>query len=113
VGRPRRTDITESRKPATKKLPDVEDVPAWDESGLVEDAVQPSSRRLQTIQNIIGIVGLARNSGAPSAAPSVNCATCGTRSTFTPHETERGLIGLRNAVDVSLIVAQAACTTPP
>ncbi len=110
MGRPRRSAITESRVTSNEEASGREDLPAWHESGLVEDAVQPSSRRLKTILNIIGIVGLARYSGAPSAAPSVNCGTCGTRSAFTHLETERGLIGLRNAVEVSLIVAQAACT---
>ncbi len=42
-------------------------------------------------------------------APSANCATCRTRSRpSTAHQLSDGLIGLRNAVEVALIVAQAA-----
>jgi len=44
-----------------------------------------------------------------SRAPSASCAICGgDRNVLSHHQRSDGLIGLRNSVEVALIVAQAA-----
>ncbi len=104
--------ITESLgNQPTKKLPGREDVPAWDESGLVEDADSALIQGdMQTIQNIMWhYVGLARNSGRLSRAIRELRHLWNEIETFyRTTKLSDGLIGLRNAVEVSLIVAQAA-----
>ena len=92
-------------------LPGREEVPAWDESGLIADADSALIQGdMQTIQNIMWhYVGLARNAERLSRAIRELRHLWNEIETF--YRTTRlsdGLIGLRNAVEVSLIVAQAA-----
>lgn len=87
------------------------DVPPWDESGLVADA-DPALIQgdMQTIQNIMWhYVGLVRNVDRLSRAIRELRHLWNEIETF--YRTTRlsdGLIGLRNAVEAALIVAQAA-----
>jgi len=92
-------------------LPGQEEIPQWDESGLVADADAALIQGdMQTIQNIMWhYVGLARN------AERLLRAIRELRHLWNEIETfyrttklSDGLIGLRNAVEVSLIVAQSA-----
>ncbi len=92
-------------------LPSGEVVPQWDETGLVaesDDALIQGD--MQTIQNIMWhYVGLERNSERLSRAIRELRHLWNEIETF--YRTTRlddGLIGLRNAVEVALIVAQAA-----
>jgi L-aspartate oxidase len=92
-------------------LPGREDIPPWDESGLVADADSALIQGdMQTIQNIMWhYVGLARNAERLSRAIRELRHLWNEIETF--YRTTRlsdGLIGLRNAVEVSLIIAQAA-----
>lgn len=90
---------------------DFDNVPPWDESGLVADA-DPALIQgdMQTIQNIMWhYVGLVRN------AERISRAIRELRHLWNEIETfyrttklDDGLIGLRNAIEVALIVAQAA-----
>jgi L-aspartate oxidase len=90
---------------------DFENVPRWDESGLVADS-DPALIQgdMQTIQNIMWhYVGLVRNADRLSRAIRELRHLWNEIETF--YRTTRlddGLIGLRNAVEVALIVAQAA-----
>ena len=90
---------------------DVADVPEWDESGLAAES-DPALVQgdMQTIQNIMWhYVGLVRNAERLSRAVrelrhlwnEIETFYCRTRLSD-------GLIGLRNAVEAALIVAQAA-----
>ncbi len=92
-------------------LPGREDVPAWDESGLIADA-DPALVQgdMQTIQNIMWhYVGLVRNAERLSRAIRELRHLWNEIETFyRRNKLSDGLIGLRNAVEVSLIVAQAA-----
>ncbi len=93
------------------ELPGRGDVPQWDESGLVADADAALIQGdMQTIQNIMWhYVGLARNAERLSRAIRELRHLWNEIETF--YRTTRlsdGLIGLRNAVEVALIVAQAA-----
>lgn len=87
------------------------DVPPWDESGLVADA-DPALIQgdMQTIQNIMWhYVGLVRSVERLSRAIRELRHLWNEIETF--YRTTRlsdGLIGLRNAVEAALIVAQAA-----
>ncbi len=94
-----------------QRLPGRDDIPAWDESGLVADADSALIQGdMQTIQNIMWhYVGLARNTERLSRAIRELRHLWNEIETF--YRTTRlsdGLIGLRNAVEVSLIIAQAA-----
>lgn len=94
-----------------QELPGREDIPPWDESGLVADADSALIQGdMQTIQNIMWhYVGLARNTERLSRAIRELRHLWNEIETF--YRTTRlsdGLIGLRNAVEVSLIIAQAA-----
>ena len=86
-------------------------VPSWDESGLTADA-DPALIQgdMQTIQNIMWhYVGLVRSAERLSRAIRELRHLWNEIETF--YRTTRlddGLIGLRNAVEVALIVAQAA-----
>jgi L-aspartate oxidase len=87
------------------------DVPPWDESGLVADA-DPALIQgdMQTIQNIMWhYVGLVRSVERLSRAIRELRHLWNEIETF--YRTTKladGLIGLRNAVEVALIVAEAA-----
>ena len=96
---------------SSPSLPGRDDIPPWDESGLVADADSALIQGdMQTIQNIMWhYVGLARNAERLSRAIRELRHLWNEIETF--YRTTRlsdGLIGLRNAVEVSLIVAQAA-----
>jgi L-aspartate oxidase len=92
-------------------LPSPDRVPSWDESGLVADA-DPALIQgdMQTIQNIMWhYVGLVRSADRLSRAIRELRHLQNEIETF--YRTTRlsdGLIGLRNAVEAALIVAQAA-----
>ncbi len=93
------------------ELPGRDDFPAWDESGLVADADSALIQGdIQTIQNIMWhYVGLERNADRLARAIRELRHLWNEIETF--YRTTRlsdGLIGLRNAVEVGLIVAQAA-----
>ncbi len=91
--------------------PDAAEIPAWDESGLTADA-DPALIQgdMQTIQNIMWhYVGLVRSADRLSRAIRELRHLWNEIETF--YRTTRlsdGLIGLRNAVEAALIVAQAA-----
>ncbi len=88
-----------------------ENVPPWDESGLVADA-DPALIQgdMQTIQNIMWhYVGLVRNAERLSRAIRELRHLWNEIETFyRTTKLDDGLIGLRNAVEVALILAQAA-----
>ena len=95
----------------TPVFPGREEIPQWDESGLVEDADAALIQGdMQTIQNIMWhYVGLARNAERLSRAIRELRHLWNEIETFyRTTKLSDGLIGLRNAVEVSLIVAQAA-----
>jgi L-aspartate oxidase len=92
-------------------LPRFEEVPQWDETGLVAEADAALIQGdMQTIQNIMWhYVGIERNSERLSRAIRELRHLWNEIETF--YRTTRlsdGLIGLRNAVEVALIIAQAA-----
>jgi len=88
-----------------------EDVPSWDESGLTAEADAALIQGdMQTIRNIMWhYVGLERNTERLSRAIRELRHMWSEIETF--YRTTRlsdGLIGLRNAVEVSLIIARSA-----
>ncbi|MEP6636233.1 MAG: L-aspartate oxidase [Acidobacteriota bacterium] len=88
-----------------------DNVPSWDESGLIADA-DPALIQgdMQNIQNIMWhYVGLVRNGERLSRAIRELRHLWNEIETFyRTTKLDDGLIGLRNAVEVALIVAQAA-----
>jgi L-aspartate oxidase len=96
---------------AVERLPGREDVPPWDESGL-ESESDPALIQgdMQTIQNIMWhYVGLIRSADRLSRAIRELRHMMNEIETFyRVTKLSDGLIGLRNAVEVALIVAQAA-----
>lgn len=90
---------------------DFEDVPPWDESGL-RDEPDPALIQgdMQTIQNIMWhYVGLVRSADRLSRAIRELRHLWNEIETFyRTTKLSDGLIGLRNAVEVALIVAHAA-----
>jgi L-aspartate oxidase len=98
-------------KMPTLDLPSGVEIPQWDETGLIAEADAALIQGdMQTIQNIMWhYVGLERNSERLSRAIRELRHLWNEIETF--YRTTRlsdGLIGLRNAVEVALIVAQAA-----
>ena len=91
--------------------PEAEAIPAWDESGLVAEA-DPALIQgdMQTIQNIMWhYVGLVRSAERLSRAIRELRHLWNEIETFyRTTKLSDGLIGLRNAVEAALIVAQAA-----
>ncbi|HKP48013.1 MAG TPA: L-aspartate oxidase [Pyrinomonadaceae bacterium] len=91
--------------------PDSDNIPSWDESGLTADA-DPALIQgdMQTIQNIMWhYVGLVRSAERLSRAIRELRHLWNEIETFyRTTKLDDGLIGLRNAVEVALIVAQAA-----
>lgn len=89
----------------------LDDVPPWDESGLVSDP-DPALIQgdMQTIQNIMWhYVGLVRSGDRLSRAIRELRHLWNEIETFyRTTKLSDGLIGLRNAIEVALIVAQAA-----
>jgi L-aspartate oxidase len=92
-------------------LPGRDEVPSWDESGLVADP-DPALIQgdMQTIQNIMWhYVGLVRNGNRLSRAIRELRHLWNEIETFyRSTKLSDGLIGLRNAVEVALIIADAA-----
>ena len=92
-------------------IPRFEDIPPWDESGLSADP-DPALIQgdMQTIQNIMWhYVGLVRSADRLSRAIRELRHLWNEIETFyRTTKLSDGLIGLRNAVEVALIVAQAA-----
>ncbi len=92
-------------------IPGRDEVPPWDESGLTQDS-DPALIQgdMQTIQNIMWhYVGLIRSGDRLSRAIRELRHLQNEIETFYRRtKLSDGLIGLRNAVDVALIVAQAA-----
>lgn len=91
--------------------PKFEDIPSWDESGLsAEPDPALIQGDMQTIQNIMWhYVGLVRSADRLSRAIRELRHLWNEIETFyRTTKLSDGLIGLRNAVEVALIVAQAA-----
>ena len=91
--------------------PRFEDIPPWDESGLsAEPDPALIQGDMQTIQNIMWhYVGLVRSADRLSRAIRELRHLWNEIETFyRTTKLSDGLIGLRNAVEVALIVAQAA-----
>ncbi len=92
-------------------VPSFDEVPPWDESGLVADADSALIQGdMQTIQNIMWhYVGLARNTERLSRAIRELRHLWNEIETFyLTTKLSDGLIGLRNSVEVALIVAESA-----
>jgi L-aspartate oxidase len=93
------------------RTPSLEDVPPWDESGLTQDS-DPALIQgdMQTIQNIMWhYVGLIRSGDRLSRAIRELSHLQNEIETFyRKTKLSDGLIGLRNAVEVALIIARAA-----
>jgi L-aspartate oxidase len=92
-------------------IPGRDDVPPWDESGLVAEADSALIQGdMQTIQNIMWhYVGLARNTERLARAIRELRHLWNEIETFyRVTKLSDGLIGLRNAVEVALIIADAA-----
>ena len=100
--------LSSDARPST---PPLQEVPPWDESGLTEDS-DPALIQgdMQTIQNIMWhYVGLIRNSDRLSRAiRELRHLQNEIETFYSVTKLSDGLIGLRNAVEVALIVAQAA-----
>jgi L-aspartate oxidase len=93
------------------RLPGRNEIPPWDESGLEADAdVALIQGDMQTIQNIMWhYVGLVRSADRLSRAIRELRHLWNEIETF--YRTTRltdGLIGLRNAIEASVLIAQAA-----
>jgi L-aspartate oxidase len=92
-------------------LPGLKDIPKWDESRLLSEADAALIQGdMQTIQNIMWhYVGLARSEERLSRAIRELRHLWNEIETFyRSTKLSDGLIGLRNAVEVALIIAQAA-----
>jgi L-aspartate oxidase len=106
----RHIEETLNQAPATMR-PRFTDVPPWDESGLFAEP-DPALIQgdMQTIQNIMWhYVGLVRNAERLSRAIRELRHLWNEIETF--YRTTKladGLIGLRNAIEVALLIAQAA-----
>ncbi|MGD2253838.1 MAG: L-aspartate oxidase [Anaerolineales bacterium] len=96
-------------------IPPPEDVPRWDESGLVAET-DPTLIHgdMQTIQNIMWhYVGVVRSADRLSRAIRELRHLWNEIETFyRTTKLSDGLIGLRNAVEVALVVARAARHNP-
>jgi len=96
---------------AMAKRPQLDDVPPWDESGLTAEP-DPALIQgdMQTIQNIMWhYVGLVRSGERLSRAIRELRHLWNEIETFyRTTKLSDGLIGLRNAVEVALLIAQAA-----
>jgi L-aspartate oxidase len=93
------------------RIPTREDIPPWDESGLIADT-DPALIQgdMQTIQNIMWhYVGLIRSGDRLARAiRELRHLQNEIETFYRMTRLSDGLIGLRNAVEVALIVAQAA-----
>jgi len=92
-------------------VPAMESVPSWDESGLTQDS-DPALIQgdMQTIQNIMWhYVGLIRSGDRLSRAiRELRHMQNEIETFYRVTKLSDGLIGLRNAVEVALVIAQAA-----
>jgi L-aspartate oxidase len=92
-------------------IPTREEIPAWDESNLTKDS-DPALIQgdMQTIQNIMWhYVGLIRSGDRLARAiRELRHMQTESETFYRKTKLSDGLIGLRNAVEVSLIIAQAA-----
>ncbi len=92
-------------------IPDMESVPAWDESGLTQDS-DPALIQgdMQTIQNIMWhYVGLIRSGDRLSRAiRELRHLQNEIETFYRVTKLSDGLIGLRNSMEVALVIAQAA-----
>jgi L-aspartate oxidase len=92
-------------------FPAMESVPSWDESGLTQDS-DPALIQgdMQTIQNIMWhYVGLIRSGDRLSRAiRELRHMQNEIETFYRVTKLSDGLIGLRNAVEVALVIAQAA-----
>ncbi|MBP1704152.1 MAG: L-aspartate oxidase [Chloroflexi bacterium] len=104
-------DIEESFRVSPPHTLSREEVPAWDESGLTQDS-DPALIQgdMQTIQNIMWhYAGLIRSGDRLSRAiRELRHLQNEIETFYRSTKLSDGLIGLRNAVEVALIVAQAA-----
>ncbi len=104
-------DIEAKLNAGSMHIPTRDEIPAWDESGLTKDA-DPALIQgdMQTIQNIMWhYVGLIRSGDRLSRAIRELRHLQNEIETFYRRtKLSDGLIGLRNAVEVALIVALAA-----
>lgn len=100
--------LSSDLRPST---PPLDEVPPWDESGLTQDS-DPALIQgdMQTIQNIMWhYVGLVRSGDRLSRAiRELRHLQNEIETFYRVTKLSDGLIGLRNAVEVALIVAQAA-----
>jgi len=103
--------IEETLKTKSFPIPTREDIPPWDDSGLIHDS-DPALIQgdMQTIQNIMWhYVGLIRSSDRLARAiRELRHLQNEIETFYQKTKLSDGLIGLRNAVEVALIVAQAA-----
>lgn len=92
-------------------VPRLQDIPVWDERGLVSEA-DPALIQgdMQTVQNIMWhYVGLVRSSERLSRAiRELRHLWSEIETFYRSTKLSDGLIGLRNAVEVALVVAEAA-----
>ena len=95
----------------TPAIPTREDIPAWDESDLTQES-DPALIQgdMQTIQNIMWhYVGLVRSGDRLSRAiRELRHMQNEIETFYRKTKLSDGLIGLRNAVEVGLVVGQAA-----
>ncbi len=103
--------VEEELSHETPGLPTRADVPPWDESGLTADS-DPALIQgdMQTIQNIMWhYVGLVRSGNRLARAiRELRHLQNEIETFYQGTKLSDGLIGLRNAVEVALIIAQAA-----
>ncbi len=93
------------------QVPSPDNIPVWDETGLTQES-DPALIQgdMQTIQNIMWhYVGLIRSGDRLSRAiRELRHLQNETETFYRKTKLSDGLIGLRNAVEVALIIAQAA-----
>jgi L-aspartate oxidase len=103
--------IEETLTATPARVPNMDCIPAWDESGLTQDS-DPALIQgdMQTIQNIMWhYVGLIRSGDRLSRAiRELRHMQNEIEMFYRVTRLSDGLIGLRNAVEVALIIAQAA-----
>ena len=103
--------VEETLDSSANATPKFDDIPRWDESGLsAEPDPALIQGDMQTIQNIMWhYVGLVRNADRLSRAIRELRHLWNEIETFyRTTKLSDGLIGLRNSIEVALIVAQAA-----
>lgn len=103
--------VLAGRENISSDIPTRDDVPPWDESGLIQES-DPALIQgdMQTIQNIMWhYVGLIRSGDRLSRAiRELRHLQNEIETFYRVTKLSDGLIGLRNAVEVALLIAQAA-----